>query len=363
MMLKRKTSILCKKNAIAETKGGKKMAFCRFCGKELVNGQCDCAEFQASIGNMGASGGTQYQQPYQKDKDPFLIPSFNLNFSSMSSFVSSVRDQSGMSEPGSSVADPFEHNVPIVPDCIEPEENEIVVKQYNVAKLRTRLKFMKAEGRMMVTNRRVLFRAAGTSLTGNVVQEHQFNIDEIGGIEMHKDYKFSILSFIGCLLLDVLAIYLTQLIFFRTNGGSAIAIGVILGLLGMVPPFIVYKRFWLKVVCAIVGSGCFSIALAASSRSGFLTFLVILANIIVIIDLVIVCIVPNLVIKVKTKGATGAVVIGSQKAMFRRKTGDDYSGFAEVMPWEDTIMAMNEIGTMIDDLQKNGDYAIEKWSK
>ena len=68
-------------------------------------------------------------------------------------------------------------------------------------------------------------------------------------------------------------------------------------------------------------------------------------------------------IKVKTKGATGAVVIGSQQAMFRRKTGDDYSGFAEVMPWEDTIMAMNEIGTMIDDLQKNGDYAIEKWSK
>ena len=64
------------------------------------------------------------------------------------------------------------------------------------------------------------------------------------------------------------------------------------------------------------------------------------------------CFVPNLVIKIKTKGATGAVVIGSQRALFRRKTGDDYSGFAEVMPWEDTIMAMNELGTMIDDLQK-----------
>ena len=48
----------------------------------------------------------------------------------------------------------------------------------NLALLRTRLKFMKAEGRMMVTNRRVLFRAAGTSLTGNILQEHQFNLDE-----------------------------------------------------------------------------------------------------------------------------------------------------------------------------------------
>lgn len=55
-------------------------------------------------------------------------------------------------------------------------------------------------------------------------------------------------------------------------------------------------------------------------------------------------------------------MIGSQKSIFRRKTGDDYSGFAEVMPWEDTIMAINELGTMIDDLQKQGDYAIEKWT-
>ncbi len=339
------------------------MAFCRYCGKELINGQCDCYEFQASIGNMGNGGNVQYQQAYEKSKDPFIIPSFNPNFSSLSGFVSSIRDQSGMSEPTTNTGDPFEHNVPIVPDCIQPEKNEVVVKQYNIAKLRTRLKSMKAEGRMMITNRRVLFRATGTSLAGNIAQEHQFNLDEIGGIEMHKDYKFSFLSFFGCLWLNILAISLTQMIFSSTSNGGIIAIGVILGIVGIVPTFIVYKRFWLKLLCAIVGNGCFSMALAASSSSGFLSALVVIANIIVIIDLIIVCFVPNLVIKIKTKGATGAVVIGSQKSMFRRKTGDDYSGFAEVMPWEDTIMAMNELGTMIDDLQKHGDYAIEKWSR
>lgn len=337
------------------------MAFCRFCGKELVNGQCDCYQYQASIDNVEGNG--QYQEAYQKTKEPFLVQLFKPDFSSASGFMSSIRDQSGMSEPSSNVGNPYEHNILIVPDCIQPEENEIIVKQYNVAKLRTRLKFMKAEGRLMVTNRRVLFRAAGTSLTGNILQEHQFNLDEISGIEMHKDYKFSFLSFFGCLLLNGFAIYLTQMIFLSSSNGGTIAIGVILGLLGMLPTFIVYKRFWLKLLCSIVGSGCFSMALAASSRSGFLLFLVIVVNIIVLIDLIIVCFVPNLVIKIKTKGATGAVVIGSQKSMFRRKTGDDYSGFAEVIPWEDTIMAINEIGTMIDDLQKQGDYAIEKWTK
>ena len=344
------------------------MQFCRFCGKELVNGQCDCAAFQASIGassNVQYQTSTgQYQEAYQqRTRDPFLVPSFKPNFSSASGFVSSVRDQSGMSEPDLNTNDPYEHNVPIVPDCIQAEENEVVVKQYNIARLRTRLKFMKAEGRMMITNRRVLFRAAGTSLTGNILQEHQFNLDEIGGIEMHKDYKFSILSFLGCILLDVAAVYLTQTIFRSTSSGGTIAVGIILGILGLIPTFVVYKRFWLKLLCAIVGSGCFSMAMAAAGKSGFLSALVVIANIIVLIDLIVVCFVPNLVIKVKTKGATGAVVIGSQKAMFRRKTGDDYSGFAEVMPWEDTIMAMNEIGTMIDDLQKQGDYAIEKWSR
>ena len=97
-----------------------------------------------------------------------------------------------MSEPSSNAGDPFEYNVPIVPDCVKPEENEVVVKQYNIARLRTRLKFMKAEGRLMVTNRRILFRAAGTSLTGNLLQEHEFDLDELAGIEMHKDYKFSL---------------------------------------------------------------------------------------------------------------------------------------------------------------------------
>ena len=51
------------------------------------------------------------------------------------------------------------------------------------------------------------------------------------------------------------------------------------------------------------------------------------------------------------------------KDLQRRSGSDEYSGFVEVLPWEDTIMAMNEIGAMIDDLKKQGDYAIEKWSK
>lgn len=333
--------------------------FCRFCGKELVNGACDCKEF---LNDGIIEDNSSYDKDYYKD--PFIVPKIELDFTNISTLVTSIRNQTGISEEGSIELNPYERDMAIVPDCIEPEENEIVVKQYDIARLRTRLKFMKAEGRLQVTNRRILFRAAGTSLTGNILQEHQFNLDEIGGIEIHKDYKFSILSFLICLivcngyisgwmstLFDITAVRATEII------------GVLIGIMGIVPTFIVYKRHLLKYVCSFAGATALSMAVAASNKGTGFTILYVIAEVIMFINLVIVCFVPNLVINIKTKGASGALVIGSQKSMFRRKTGDDYSGFAEVMPWKDTVMAMNEIGTMIDDLQKHGDYAIEKWSR
>ena len=102
----------------------------------------------------------------------------------------------------------------------------------------------------MVTNRRILFRAAGTSLTGNLLQEHEFDLDELAGIEMHKDYKFSLLNLFGSIAIEVLALYLTIALFSNTGNGGTIAVGVILGLLGIVPTVIVYKHPWLKLLCA-----------------------------------------------------------------------------------------------------------------
>lgn len=328
------------------------MNYCRFCGKELVNGQCDCEEFLNQTPNA-----TTKRRLF---KDPLFITSPKVNLSSVSGFISSVRDLSGMSEPTGNQGDPYEYNVPIVPDCIAPEENEIVVKQYNIAKLRTRLKFMKAEGRLMVTNRRVLFRAAGTSLTGNLLQEHQFNLDELAGLEIHKDYKFSLLSFFGCMLLLVLThfLLLPKIIPTRINNFALITT-FLLGVVSIVPVIMLYKRFWIKLFSGYISCTAFS---AIKTCGTPFMILYILSLIMVIALIIIVCFVPNLVLKIKTKGATGALVIGSQKSLLQRQTGDEYSGFAEVMPWEDTVMAINELGTLIDDLQKHGDYAIEKWS-
>lgn len=331
------------------------MGFCRFCGKELVNGQCSCPKFQASIRKTE-------RETYQDVKAPFFASSFHPDYSSVSSFMSSIRDYTGInSSPG--FTDPYEHNVPIVPGCIQPEENEIVVKQYNIAQLRTREKFMKAEGRMMVTNRRLLFRAAGTSLTGNILQEHQFNLDEIAGLQIHNDYKFSLLNFIGGIFLFfAISPFITRLLLYVRNEVAVAMLSLILGISGLIPTFVVYKRFWLKLLGAGVSCGAFMGVFIVSGLK-FFALLSFFAFLVLLINLTVICFVPNLVIEIKTKGGEGALRIGSQKAMFQRSVGDDYSGFKEVLPWEDTVMAMNELGTMIDDLQKQGDYAVGKWSR
>ena len=179
--------------------------YCQFCGNKIPDDSEYCPECHSKIpedeyyADQSDTGNHQVQET----KEPFLIQSFHLDCTSFSSLINSIRDLSGVNEDAVVEGDPFERNVPIIPDCIQPEADEKVVKQYNIAKLRTRLKGMKAEGRLMVTNRRILFRATGTSLTGNIAQEHQFNIDELGGIEMHKDYKFSILSFLSFFLSKV----------------------------------------------------------------------------------------------------------------------------------------------------------------
>lgn len=332
------------------------MKYCRYCGMELVDGQCNCYEFQASIGNA------TYQPVQDTKKDSFLISFAKPNFSSFRGFVSSIREMCGMSEPNSSFADPYERNIPIVPGCIPPVENEVTIRQYNIAKLRTRLKLMSAEGRLMVTNKRVLFRAAGTSLTGNTLQEHQFNLDEIGGIEIHKDYKFSPMNFLGALLLAVLSVYATSFLLTKIGPNATVVCGIFLGLLGLVPTFVIYKHFWLKLFWAEVGMGLLNTAFSASDDNGFIFILLAVSQIIVLFNTIIVWFVPNLVLKIKTKGAEGAISIGSDKAMFMRRSRKDYTGYAEILPWEDTVQAINELGTLIDDLQKQGDYAIEKWS-
>ena len=338
--------------------------FCPKCGINLYSKKNDQTQkistnLESVIPNDNDYCDGHKKEYYQESKNSKRLQtqkSHSESNISLNRFISLFQKQPDSSK------DPYEYNIPIVPECVQPIENEVVVKQYNIAKLRSRLKFMKADGRLMVTNRRILFRAAGTSLTGKVLQEHEFDIDELAGIEMHQDYKFSFLNLFGGLLFEMLLYYLFFALFFHmTYRGPAL--GIILSLGAVVCSIILHQYPWLRFFCSGISEMCCYLLVYLPMGISYV-WLMIPVTLFFLANLFVNCFVKNLVIKLKLRGGYSAIHIGSKKSLLQRHGGtDEYSGFTEVLPWEDTTMAMNELGALLDDLRKRGDYAIEKWSK
>jgi len=128
--------------------------------------------------------------------------------SSAGNFFKSVKNRMGIGSPERNATDTYERGMAIVPECISANENEIPVKQYNIAILRNMLKFERAEGRMQITNKRVIFRAAGRSVGGRTTVQHEYAIDEVAGIEARNNYKFSFMYLIFAMLIIVSAFYI-----------------------------------------------------------------------------------------------------------------------------------------------------------
>jgi hypothetical protein len=120
-------------------------------------------------------------------------------------FLITMKNRMGIGSPERNATDTYEREMAIVPKCISANENEIPVKQYNIAILRNLLKFERAEGRIQVTNKRVIFRAAGRSVGGRTTLQHEFAVNEIAGIEAKNNYKFSFLYLIFAILIITLA--------------------------------------------------------------------------------------------------------------------------------------------------------------
>ena len=371
-------------------------SYCGKCGRKLEDGEvCTCQQqnpedrvFEQPQGADRTPAGTAAQtfgkmlsgaQKALKDAGR-QMPRDSKGFGE---FFNGMKNKLGFGTPESNSTGVYERNLKIVPECIDTNENEVPVKQYNIALLRSRMRFMRAEGRLQVTNKRVIFRASGRSLTGKTTQQQEFELDHIRGIEMRKDYRFSLLNFF---LAAVVASPVTYLAFalVQSMGRPKFLMGLVVFLLGLaaiIPFFTLYKKFWLKLITSAFSVTLFGAYYQVASMygryyrggvgffGGLALVLAILTGLCAVISWMMVCWLPNLIIAVKTEGTvttSGAVLIRRKpsflECLFRRVNGgEEYSGFAEVMPWVDTDVAIDELGAMIDDLQKLGDYGVQKW--
>ena len=166
-------------------------------------------------------------------------------------FISKQMDRMGIgSDSEQDALNVFEKNKKIVPDIISQNEAEIPIKQFDIARLRSRILCKYAEGKLQITNKRVIFRAAGPSPAGKITLQHEFSIEEIAGIEIKKSNRVSPLSIIlGIILTFVVASpFYKMLNSFNeasTMGATIIGFLLIAGL--VVPFFMLKKKFWIKL--------------------------------------------------------------------------------------------------------------------
>ena len=295
---------------------------------------------------------------------------------SLSQWWMALMSRIGVGDPESNSDGVYERGMQIVPDNLTLNEGEVPIRQYDVAVLRSRLKLQRAEGRLQVTNKRLLFRATGRSVRGKTTLQHEFALDDMKGFEIHKDYRFSFLDLLVALICvavvgSLFGAMVTAL--FRSSAVVGAIFGLLLGAASVVPFFLMYRRFFLKLLCSAAGTmSVFPVfmlsRMAARYAGGGWGFLLGLSGIVLVCAFVVLIaglflfsFKPNLVFDFKTMG-------GGAPIQIRRKTGGffgmprmEYSGFNEVLPAADTERALREVGALINDIQKLGDRAIEQW--
>ncbi len=336
--------------------------FCARCGKPLEEGQvCSC-----SSGNMP-----------------------KINISSVKGFLESLKNRMGIGDPELNKGDAFEKGKQIIPDCVRSNESEIPVKQYTVATLRNRIlgiPYMKAVGRMQVTNKRVIFRAPGRCLAGRTTLQHEFAIDEIAGVEARREYVFHIWDLIvGVLAMllggGVITYLITRLCSEMGQGKIAgvVVLTLLFGIAGCIPLFLIKKKWLLKLLClggSFVPLFFFGRLLSMMSKlsrykesttgggagffGGLFSFLALLSFLLILFALFVYAIKPNLVLIIKTKGAGEAIDI-KRKSVRRFIDKDEHTGYTEILPADDAEECIREIDAMINDIQKLGDFGIDKW--
>lgn len=377
------------------------MAFCTKCGKALAEGEiCDCQKqteqpnpqnqtfdpYQQLDSNQvknESNESSQSQKTVVNEEENITI---NIDKEKVKQNISDTANklQSGVVKGVGMINDRkqaientsvYETNMKIIPDCVSANDGEIPIKQYNFAQLRTRLLFEKSYGRLQITNKRVIFRAAGRSLFGKNILQQEFRIDQIAGVEVRCKKEFNIFNFIIGLIITALFAGLSYLISYNVDNDSSAPVIflslIVLAVCGGLT-FIHKKQimpdamFSLRQLLLSFAAGGY-ITLIDYSSNGFVYFCAGFMVFACLINLLFMSITENLVAIFKT-GASAAIeikrepAIGLLQFLFSQKD-DQNSGFAEILPWKDTYIAIKEVGTIIDDIKTMGDAAIGKWKQ
>lgn len=279
-------------------------------------------------------------------------------------------------------------NKDILQEEVTPAEDERTVRTYLCTYHHSRLLNIKAHGRLAVTNKRVIFRAFGTSSSGPSIIQSEIPIENVSGIQSFKGTFFSLKHFVGIILLSSLISFLagSLVTLLGTNNESVSkALGWVFGLASLgFSFFLSNKSIWRSVLiftsAALIGatgSGTLIniikstlnplagllLGMQTKPDAGlyFIALLVITIEIFGFIVAFKYSRRPNFSLLINSTGGGNApITISGGGAGLISPTA---SKALSAEPARDSEQMLAELGALILDIQKMGDFGIEKWSR
>ncbi len=273
-----------------------------------------------------------------------------------------------------------------IPDLkIKLAEGEKTIKGYLCTYYKSKILGLKANGNLIVTNKRIIFHAQGSAVSGNSIIQSEIPVENVAGLISFKGNSFAFWTFLGVFLAGIVGSNIVAALIstIRNQSDDAfLVVGWILAAIAFLASFYFpFQKIWRSIFVflssafiGIMGAGNvlsaitsalnpFNSLMGNSYDSGFGAFLMVLISAGLFIY-GIVCAVkysfrPIFSLNIiASNGNSAPISIGngliglSSSAASRALTAE---------PAQDSEKVVSELGALILDIQKMGDLAIEKW--
>lgn len=285
---------------------------------------------------------------------------------------------------------------------LTPADNELEVKSYHCTSFKSALLSLNAEGYLVVTNKRVVFHAFGTSFAGKSILQSEVPIEDVSGISIYKGSYFSLSHLIGAFFLSmfissIVNTFLASIIFGIARSAlqdqsftdfnnlqsvaNSLYIGLQILLWGIAFASLVISFFLSKMSIfrsAFATLSAFTLTELGSlgyltseiqnylsseqstGGSGFVLTLALLASIYSLFCFFWYARRPTMSLAIGSKGGSSTPIAISGISSFGiYNTAASKALSAE--PAEDAEALVKELGAMIMDIQGSGDFGVNQW--
>jgi len=268
--------------------------------------------------------------------------------------------------------------------------SEVAVRQYIIAEFRNLIRATRTEGHINVTNKRIILSAEGYGAARHGAVHREIALNEIAGIGATGGFRFSPPHFmLGLITILVAAAIMgaatfmggwiittffvtrppvmefiqqsaSQVMTYRITEVSQLSLvfGLFVGFGGVTLYFIVRGKYWFRTI--MLGASFGGFAVVALTGSTFSYVLMVASVLITMYGVFIFARLSDLVVTVYCKGG-GSIDFVRGKGCFAGITGNTGIGYAEAVPVLETNATIHELGTVISDIQSQGDAGVRKW--